>query len=290
LSDVVIALTPTDLQDLKNGLLYINVHSSNFPNGEIRGQFGSSAGASSFQFNSATVTASERAGSIPITVTRIGNGSNAATVNYSTNNGTATSISDYVAATGTINLAPGETVKTITITVNDDLYVEGNETINLFLVGPSAGNFLGSPNAATLTIVDNDAQTGFSPELRGDASGPDVNQLAALDALLFMRDPFPIHSIASWLNLGPDQNTRVMLFAANLALNPGETSSAVVVNLVDANTQSFDVPAEDVRAVRDTELAQVTFRLPDNAAPGPCSVKLKVHNSTSNTGSFRIGP
>src|SRR3989454_3532443 len=37
LSDFLITLTATDVQNLKNGLLYINVHSNNFPNGDIRG-------------------------------------------------------------------------------------------------------------------------------------------------------------------------------------------------------------------------------------------------------------
>jgi len=80
------------------------------------------------------------------------------------------------------------------------------------------------------------------------------------------------------------------IFASNVFFNPGEASSVVVVNLVDANNQTFDVPAEDVRAVRDTESAQITFRLPDTIAPGQCTVKIKVHNLTSNTGTFRVAP
>src|SRR5262249_25953103 len=150
-----------------------------------------------------------------ITVTRLGNSSSSASVNYGTSNGTASAPADYVAANGTITFAAGETVKTFTIPINDDLLVEGNESLSIALTNPSTGNFLGSPNIATLTVVDNDVATSSSPLLSSDSSGPDVNQLAALDALLFMRDPFPRHSIATWLNLGADQSTRVMIFAAN---------------------------------------------------------------------------
>ena len=288
LSDVVIALTSTDVQDLKNGLLYINVHSNNFTNGEIRGQFGNAGSASSFQFNSSSVIVGERAGVATLTVTRLGNVGASASVNYATSNSSATSPSDYTTATGTLTFGPGETLKTFTIPINDDLFIEGNESLNVALTAPSAGNFLGSPNIATVTIVDNDVQVQSPPELRGDSSGPAMNQLAALDALLFTRDPFPLHTIASWWNYGDDKNTRVTIFAANLSLNPGESSSAVVVNLVDANNQSFDVPAEDVRIVRDTELAQITFRLPDAIASGQCIVRVKVHNLTSNLGVIRI--
>jgi hypothetical protein len=221
---------------------------------------------------------------------RIGNTATAATVNYATSDGTASAASDYAAATGTINFAAGETVKTFLITVNDDLFAEGKETINLALLNPSTGNFLGSPNTATLTIFDNDVQVQSPPEVRNDSSGPGLNQAAALEALLFTRDPFPLHTLPNWLNNGPDKNTRAMIFASNLFLDPGEVSSVVVVNLVDANNQTFDVAAEDVRAVRDTELAQVTFRLPDTIVSGQCTVRLKVHNLTSNPATFAVVP
>ena len=35
-SDFLISLTPTDVSNLKSGQLYVNVHTANFPNGEIR--------------------------------------------------------------------------------------------------------------------------------------------------------------------------------------------------------------------------------------------------------------
>jgi len=288
LSDVVIALTPTDVQNLKNGLLYVNVHTSNFPNGEIRGQFGPAGSAGSFQFNASSVLVAERSGTATLTVTRLGNVTSSASVDYVTSNGTATSPADYGAATGTLAFAAGETVKTFTVPINDDLFIEGNESLSVALVAPSAGNFLGSPNTATVTIVDNDVATIFAPQLLLETSGPAVNQLAALDSLLFMRDPFPIQGLATWLNLGADHNTRVMVFATNVTLNANESASAVTVNLTDAMNNVFDIPAEDVRSVRDNELAQITFRLPDTVATGQCSVKVKLHNSTSNTGVIRI--
>ena len=290
-NDLVISLSPTDVQNLKNGLLYINIHTSNFPGGEIRGQFGTSASASSFQFNSAVFNISEKAANATITVTRIGNTAASATVNYSTSNGTATSPADYSAATGTISFAAGETVKTFSIPIADDLYIEGNETISVALTNPSSGSFLGSPNAATLTIVDDDVATTAPPQLRLDSSGPDPNQAAAVDSLLFLRDPFSKQSVASWFNLGADANTRVIVFVTNLSFNVGETASAVTVNLIDANTQSFDIAAEDVRAVPNSDVAQIRFRLPDTVAPGVCTVKVrKGAGSFSNSGTFRVSP
>ena len=70
-----------------------------------------------------------------------------------------------------------------------------------------------------------------------------------------MRDPFPVLNLSNLLNLGVDRNTRVIVYAMNLQLLPGENSSAVKVSLVDSNNQSYDIAAEDVRPVPN-------FRLP----------------------------
>jgi len=288
-SDFLISPSATDVQNLKNGQLYINVHSSNFLNGEIRGQFQSGASASSFQFNSATLNVAESGGSALITVTRLGSTSAPATVDYATSDGTANSPADYLSSSGTLHFGAGETFKTFSVPIVDDVYVEGNETIELSLSNPTGGAFLGSPNMATLTIVDNDTIASSPPQLILDESGPDPNQVAALDSLLCLRDPFPVQSVAGWLNLGSDRNTRVIIFVANLRLNPGETSASVVVNLIGSN-QSYDVPAEDVRLAPNSDFAQVTFRLPDTLAPGACTVTVKAHSQISNSAIIRIGP
>src|SRR6185436_18577351 len=222
LSDFVINLSSTDVQNLKNGLLYVNVHSANFPAGEIRGQFGASSSASSFQFSAANLNVAETAGTKAVTVTRIGNTSTAATVNYTISNGSATSPSDFVAAAGTLNFAAGETFKTFSVSIVDDLYVEGNETVNLSLSGPSSGAFLSSPNTATLTIVNNDSISPLPAQVILEEAGPASDQALAFESLLLLRDPFKVQSVASWLSLGSDRNTRVTIFSPDLRLNPGE--------------------------------------------------------------------
>ena len=116
-------------------------------------------------------------------------------------------------------------------------------------------------------------------------------QAAALDSLLFMRDPFRVLSRAEFWDFGTaDRNTRVMVFVADLTLNPGETASAVTVTLIDSNGQTRDVAAEDVRAVPDSNFTQVTFRLPDSLPAGNCLIRIKAHGQTSNAGIIRITP
>jgi hypothetical protein len=80
----------------------------------------------------------------------------AVTMSYQTVNGTATtSDGDYVAKTGTLTFAPGETTKTITIVVNGDSKREADEYFYLDLFGNS-GNSLFAKNRGTGTILNDD--------------------------------------------------------------------------------------------------------------------------------------
>jgi len=80
----------------------------------------------------------------------------AVTVSFKTTDGTAkTSDQDYVAKTGTLTFAPGETTKTITIEVNGDSKKEANETFYLDLFGNSS-NSLFTKNRGIGTILNDD--------------------------------------------------------------------------------------------------------------------------------------
>jgi chitinase len=79
-------------------------------------------------------------------------------VHFSTANGTASSASDYVAKSGTLTFAGGQTSKTVTVQVRGDTTVEGNETffLNLF-------------NATGATIADG---SGRGTILNDDSAPP----------------------------------------------------------------------------------------------------------------------
>jgi len=143
-----------------------------------------------------------------------------------------------------------------------------------------------APNGIELhPIIDIVFSSSSTPQLLVNESA--ANEAAAVN-LLLIRDPFDVLNGADWLNAGTDRNTRVILFATNLQLAQGETASSVVVRLVDSANRVYDLPADDVRAVPNFSLTQVTFRLPDNIASGSCVVTIKAHGQASNSGSIRI--
>jgi hypothetical protein len=83
------------------------------------------------------------------------------TVDYTTNDGTATTADgDYDAATNSMTFDPGQTAKTVDVTVNGDLTHESDETFTVDLSSPSNGNVLAG--SGTGTILDDDASPTIS--------------------------------------------------------------------------------------------------------------------------------
>jgi hypothetical protein len=109
------------------------------------------------QFSVAGYSVTEAGPAATITATRANGTNGAVGVTYATSNGTATAGSDYTAASGTLSWANGDSAnKTFTVAILEDAAVEGSETVNLTLSGPTGGATLGTQQTAVLTITDND--------------------------------------------------------------------------------------------------------------------------------------
>ncbi|HEX8149454.1 MAG TPA: zinc-dependent metalloprotease family protein [Pyrinomonadaceae bacterium] len=122
-----------------------------------------------------------------VTVTRAGDTTGTATVDYATSDGTATRLKDYEQTLGTLVFAPNETSKSFTVFVPDDAFAEGAETLTLTLSNP-VGTTLGANATATLTINSNDAVSGPSPVRAG-----------SFDTAFFVRQQY-----LDFLNREPD--------------------------------------------------------------------------------------
>jgi len=109
------------------------------------------------QFSSSNYSVQEDCTTVTITVNRIGDTSGTASVDYNTSDVTATERKDYITALGRLVFAPGETSKSFVVLINEDSFVEGNETFNVNLSNP-AGVILGAPAIAMVTIVDDGSE------------------------------------------------------------------------------------------------------------------------------------
>jgi hypothetical protein len=125
------------------------------------------------QLSAGSYSVNESTADLIVTATRTGDTSTAVTVGYATSdtaaanncnvtNNVASSRCDYLTTLGTLRFAAGETSKTISIPIVDDVYAEGSEGFTIALANPS-GATLGSPSTAAITITDNDSSTGTNP-------------------------------------------------------------------------------------------------------------------------------
>lgn len=144
--------------------------------------------ASTIQFNAPSIAVTEGTGSnsvdAVVTVTRSGDTTFPATVNYATadasgangcgiTNGSGSARCDYIATSGTLNFAGGETSKQISIPITYDSYAEGAETFTVTLSSATGLNAnLGSPSTNTITINE----SGFTGPNQIDNGGFYVRQ------------------------------------------------------------------------------------------------------------------
>jgi len=108
-----------------------------------------------------------------------------------------------------------------------------------------------APDFATVTVN--------SPIL---ISQPTSTRAIAIDSLSFTSEPFALTSPYAATS---DRRTRILLFAMNLKLQPGETLSSVTADAEDATHQHYNLAVEYVGPVPQQEwLSAVVLKLSDN--------------------------
>lgn len=113
------------------------------------------------------------------TVTRGGDTSQAASVDYGTVDDTATvADGDYIPATGTLSFAAGETSKSVTIDVYADSRIELHEAFQLTLANSTGATIVDSVGIAT--IEDDDATPSIDFPDFSDASGINLVKHASI--------------------------------------------------------------------------------------------------------------
>ncbi|HYO16310.1 MAG TPA: Calx-beta domain-containing protein [Thermoanaerobaculia bacterium] len=156
---------------------------------KVLGQrLGQAGGA--LRFREAGIVVNEGAGSVTILVER-GGQAGAVSVSYRTENGTAKAGEDYVATSGTLGWAAGDTVpKPITVPlINDRIQEDGRESFSLVLESPTGGATLGDPVRSTVTVVDDD---GWPTALGGE-----------VEAAASTEENWPAHSAVAMDPLAP---------------------------------------------------------------------------------------
>jgi hypothetical protein len=206
------------VQDL---FVFLNVE----PTGQVR-------------FRTALTSANENSGSALITVSLTGPLSTSASINFSTANGTAISGVDYTSTSGTLTFAPGETEKSFSVHLIDDVLDEDDETIVLTLSSPTNVSF-GEPNIAALKIVDDEPQPVLSVNdvtlAENDSGTTNAVFTISLSAISGRTVTVSIATQPVTATPGSDYQTR----STQLTFFPGQTIRQLAVPVIgDTNVES----------------------------------------------------
>ena len=107
----------------------------------------------------ASVSVSEEAGLVALTVQRTGGADGEVTVDYTTLQGSAIAGTDYTTTTGTLTFADGDTSETVNVPILNDSEIDPGESFTFVISNPQGGATLGTTVSTTVNIVD-DEQPG----------------------------------------------------------------------------------------------------------------------------------
>lgn len=115
------------------------------------------------------------------------------------------------------------------------------------------------------------------------------DEAIALDSVTFMRSPFPL---VTPYRLSADRRTRVMLFARDVELPPGDESSVVTAQAEDAQQKVYPLAVEYAGQVEGFDwLTQIVVRLPDDVGGSDkLWVSINVRGAGSNKALIKIIP
>ena len=197
-----------------------------------------------FSIDDQTVTEGDPLGpdaTITFTVTKTGDSVSTTSVNYTVFEGSALDPQDYNnaidALSGTVTFLAGETSKTITLDVTDDLVAEQTETFTVVLSGASGGTI--SDDTGLGTILDNDPLPAFSINdqtvTEGDPEGTDatitftVTKSGDSDAASTVD-----YTVVEGSATDPeDYNNSLDALSGTLTFQPGEFSKTITLDVTD---------------------------------------------------------
>ena len=231
--------------------------------------------------SSSTEAVGEGAGSVSLTVSLSAASGKEVTVDYATADGTASSGSDYTAASGTLTFSAGDTSKALTVSITDDSVDEDNETFTVSLSSPSNAA-LGSTMSSTVTIEDDDAASArvdlsISPtSLREDAGATTMRVTGTLDAAA------RTDSTGVSVSVGGQ--------AATLTIAAEQTSGYVDVSFTPANN-TLDEPDRSVSVTGSAAGLTVTdtsFTVEDDDDPPTVSLSSSTEAVGEGAGSVSL--
>jgi len=187
------------------------------------------------------------------------------TVNYSTGNATAIENEDFVGNSGLITFNPGQSSKTVSIVVNDDVFFEKDEVLffNLF----DQTNAVLVNDQASITILNNDPLPVVNVT---DITIQESIDLASLKITLDKPSNVPVNVSYSTADISAIEESDYIGINSNITFSPGETEQTIFIPIlddtIDENEEEFFLNlGSPVNAIVNKN--QVKIKITDNDFP-----------------------
>jgi hypothetical protein len=196
------------------------------------------------------------------------------TVDVATADGTSTAPGDYAALTTSLTFSPGQTAKTVDVTVHGDTTFELDETFTLQLSDP-AGATIGVDHGIG-TIVNDDSTPGLAVTDVSLPEGDTGDSVATFTVSLAAPSAFPISvDVATTDGTATQASDYDPVATTTLTFAPGETTKTVDVTIHGDTTvepdETFTVQLSNLVGAGITDGVGIGTIVDDDAVPAPPS-------------------
>lgn len=210
------------------------------------------------------VVVNEAAGTATFTVTLAGTATTPITLGFATSDGTAKAGLDYTATTGNLTFAPGQTSRTITVPILNDMVYEGSETFNVTLSSTGSNVVLADPQG--LGTIRDDGGGTVPPGVTPDDDRPlitindvlvnEASTKASFTVTLSNPSDLPVTVRYSSVNGTAEAGFDYDAVLGTLTFAPGELSKTIQVPL--KNDTVYEGPETFQIVLTDPTNAKVT--------------------------------
>jgi uncharacterized repeat protein (TIGR01451 family) len=222
----------------------------------------------------AAYTVSESAGNVSVTLRRAGGSAANASVLVTTVNGTAIDGKDFGGVDQTVVFGPGQTTKTVTVPILQNLLPDGDRTFSVRLGSAGGGATIGTPSTASVKIQDDDSVIEFeSTEFSAREGTPGVISVVRRGARM-------ARAVVSY-NLSGITAIPGVDFTGSL--------SGSLTFKPNAARSSFTIPTRSSNLLNGNRSVALALGLPTGAQLGPNSTARFIITDDDQPGVLRMG-
>ena len=232
-------------------------------------------------------TASEIAANQSITLRLSGASENNVTVDWSTQNGTATASSDYQNSSGTATFAANAVTTTIAVPILSDNLSEANETFNILLANPT--NAIIGDNSSIVTITDDDT---LSLSIADASTADETQALQSIIVTLSNASTTTVTVAYATADNTATAGADYSLTSGTLTFNPGITQQTINVPILadtdQEGTETFTVNLSNATGGASISDGQASVTITDDDGAPTISISNLSINESSGANSVAV--